>query len=269
MANQNRIDEINKALEPKMNQVLAHSLYQKITTPAHLQIFMEHQVFAVWDMMSLLTALQENLTKTTSPWVPVGNPEIRYLINKIVLDMETGVNIYGEHQSYFEMYLDAMKEKTASAGRIKDFLLQVTHGTDIFLLITATKLPHNIKLFLKNTFEVITEGRPHKIAAAFSFGREALIPQTFGQILKVIRYKFPNENSSLFNYYLNRHIELSRDKHASMAFDIVSELCGNNDEKWNDVKQIAEDAIDARLILWNGIEKEFSKKLAFKNLQSI
>lgn len=71
---------------------------------------MEHHVFAVWDFMSLLKALQEKFTKTTTPWYPVGNPEIRYLINEIVLAEESDLNFYGKHQSHFEMYLDAIEK---------------------------------------------------------------------------------------------------------------------------------------------------------------
>ncbi len=102
------IKEINESLEPLTKKLKNHTLYNKISTPEQLQIFMEHHVFAVWDFMSLITALQENLTKTTNPWLPVGNPETRYLINEIVLAEETDINLKGNHQSHFEMYLDAM-----------------------------------------------------------------------------------------------------------------------------------------------------------------
>jgi hypothetical protein len=269
MANKNKINEVNNALQPKINQLLEHPLYQKITTPEHLQIFMEHHVFAVWDFMSLLTTLQEKLTKTTTPWVPVGNPETRYLINEIVLAEETDVNYFGKHQSHFEMYLDAMEKSGADAARIKDFLLQVTHGTDIFLLIAATKLPHNIKIFLKNTFEIITEGNAHKIASAFTFGREGLIPGMFTSIIENIQQNFPKEDLSLFKYYFERHIELDGDQHGPMAYKMVEELCGNDDEKWQDVQQTAEEALDARLTLWKGIEEEILENIDSKNLQVI
>ncbi len=270
MGNKNRINEVNKALQPKINQLLEHPLYQKITTPEHLKIFMEHHVFAVWDFMCLLTALQEKLTKTTNPWVPVSNPEIRYLINEIVLAEETDVNYFGKHQSHFEMYLDAMEKSGADTGKIKDFLLQVTHGTDIFLLIAATKLPHNIKIFLKNTFEVISEGKSHKITSAFTFGREGLIPgMLFTSIIEKVQQNFPNEDLSLFKYYFDRRIELDSDEHGSMAFKMVEKLCGNDDEKWDKVRQTAEEALDARLELWKGIEEEISENIDSKNLQTI
>ena len=43
---------------------------------------MEHHVYAVWDFMSLLKALQSNLHNTS--WKPVGDSAVRRLINSIV-----------------------------------------------------------------------------------------------------------------------------------------------------------------------------------------
>lgn len=254
------IQEINKGLQPLTAQLINHPLYTKIETPKDLQVFMEYHVFAVWDFMSLLTALQEQLTRTTNPWIPVGNPETRYLINEIVLAEETDLNLYGKRQSHFEMYLDAMQKAGAKTKKIEDLLIQVTHGTDIFLIITASKLPVPIKRFLKTTFEVVYSREPHKIAAAFTFGREGLIPAMFSSIIETIQKNFPAEDLKLFKYYFDRHIELDGDEHGPMAFKMIGELCGNDKGKWADVKEIAEKALESRLELWNGIAADIEEK---------
>jgi len=254
------IKEINESLEPLTSKLINHTLYKKINTPEQLQIFMEHHVFAVWDFMSLLTALQEILTKTTNPWLPVGDPETRYLINEIVLAEETDINIYGKRQSHFEMYLDAMTAAGADRSKMEDFLLQVTHGTDIFLIIATTKLPISIKQFLKHTFEVVYSKEPHKIASAFTFGREGLIPDMFSAIIEKVQKNFPEDDLSLFKYYFDRHIELDGDEHGPMAFKMVEDLCGNDKRKWEEVKQTAEKSLKSRLELWDGIEAEIESK---------
>lgn len=253
------INEINKELEPQIQQLLQHSLYKQITTPEQLQVFMEHHVYAVWDFMSLLTALQIRLTRTTNPWVPTGNPETRYLINEIVLAEETDVNFYGKHQSHFEMYLDAMNKAGADTKKIEDFLLQVSHGTDIFLVIAASKLPWSIKQFLKYTFEVVTEGKPHKIAAAFTFGREGLIPGMFTSIIENVQQNFPEEDLKLFKYYFDRHIELDDEEHGPMAYKMVEQLCGNDEQKWQEALEISKEALQSRIELWNGIKSEITE----------
>ncbi|MDT0648525.1 DUF3050 domain-containing protein [Autumnicola edwardsiae] len=263
------IEKINNSLKPKTEQLLNHSLYQKITSPEELRIFMEHHVFAVWDFMSLLTALQEKLTKTTQPWFPVGDPEIRYLINEIVLAEDTDVNLEGKHQSHFEMYLEAMASAGANTKKIEDFLLQVNHGTDIFLIIAASKIPLNIKQFLKNTFDVISEGKPHNIAAAFTFGREGLIPAMFSSIIENVQRNFPENDLRLFKYYFDRHIELDGDEHGPMAFKMIEKLCGNDAEKWQEAQQTAENALSSRIELWNGIEEVISEKTESENLQRV
>ena len=79
------IKNVKEKIAPLQNQLLNHSLYQNITTNIDLEIFLKHHVFAVWDFMSLLKALQNKLTCTTLPWIPTKHPETRYLINEIVL----------------------------------------------------------------------------------------------------------------------------------------------------------------------------------------
>ena len=254
------IKEINASLKPLTNQLINHSLYNNINTPEQLQIFMEHHVFAVWDFMSLLTALQEILTKTTNPWLPVGNPETRYLINEIVLAEETDINIQGKRQSHFEMYLDAMAAAGANKKKVEDFLLQINHGTDIFLIIATSNLPVSIKQFLKHTFEVVYSRQPHKIASAFTFGREGLIPDMFSAIIEKVQKNFPEDDLSLFKYYFDRHIELDSDEHGPMAFNMVSDLCGDDERKWEEVKLTAERSLESRIKLWDGIEAEIDEK---------
>jgi hypothetical protein len=44
---------------------------------------MQHYVFAVRGFVSLLKALQQQLTRVELSWLPVGQAGIRYLINEI------------------------------------------------------------------------------------------------------------------------------------------------------------------------------------------
>jgi len=253
------IDRIEHATEDLRNQLLNHTLYDLIQTPKDLQIFMEHHVFAVWDFMSLLKALQSKLTNTKFPWYPVGNPEVRYLINEIVLAEETDVNLEGKRQSHYEMYLDAMQKSGASLTSISKFMEQIKHGTDVYLIIASSDLPISVKKFLKFTFEVVYANQPHQIAAAFTFGRENLIPAMFNSIIEKIQKQFPEEDLTLFKYYFDRHIELDEDEHGPMALQMIEELCGNDQDKWKEVEEVSKQALENRITLWNGIEKEIKE----------
>ncbi|WP_339703105.1 DUF3050 domain-containing protein [uncultured Marixanthomonas sp.] len=256
------IAQINKRIKPYRDTLLHHPLYSEIKTPEHLQTFMEYHVFAVWDFMSLLKSLQNNLTCTNVPWIPKGEPETRYLINEIVLAEETDINLKGERQSHFEMYLDAMKKAKANTAPMNGFL-KLLKSTSISEAIEKSDVPKAVQKFLTYTFSVIEENKPHKTAAAFTFGREDLIPEMFSEIIKRIQQNFPKEDLTEFKYYFDRHIELDEDEHGPMALQMVKNLCGDDGKKWREAERTIVQSLQAREQLWEGVLSEILKdKLA-------
>ncbi|UGU15273.1 DUF3050 domain-containing protein [Sinomicrobium kalidii] len=253
------IEDIKAEISPLRNQLLKHSLYQNINSPDDLKLFLEYHVFAVWDFMSLLKALQQKLTCTETPWIPTGNPELRYLINEIVLAEETDSNKEGNHLSHYEMYLGAMKECGANTSRIENFISDLLSLKNILVDIKLSELPPAVKDFLNFTFFLIEEGKPHKIASAFTFGREDLIPEMFTAILREMQQNFPEFHINKLVYYFERHIELDQDEHGPMALRMVSELCEDNEQKWKEAKDAATMAMQMRIALWDTIEKEIIK----------
>ncbi|WP_310560214.1 DUF3050 domain-containing protein [Flavobacterium sp.] len=257
------IATINHKIEPQKELLLQHSLYQKVKTIEDLNCFLENHVYAVWDFMSLLKALQAKLTCTTTPWFPTKNLETRYLINEIVLAEESDLTIDGRRQSHFEMYLEAMKSCGATTNRIEHFLSEVHSICNIFVAIKKSDLHPNIKAFLDFTFRVIEEGKSHEIAAAFTFGREDLIPSMFTVILKNFQVNFPNTDLSKLIYYFERHIELDADEHGPMAMKMITELCGTDQQKWTEVEEISVLALEKRIGLWDAIEEQIVMKMEF------
>jgi hypothetical protein len=253
------INEIAQSIEAKRQQLLVHPLYEKVSKIKDLHCFLENHIYAVWDFMSLLKALQNHLTCTSTPWLPVGNPEIRYLINEIVIAEETDLALDGTRQSHFEMYLDAMKQCGASTKQIEAFLKSVATNTSIFDSIESSDLHENVKNFLNFTFRVIENGKPHEIAAAFTFGREDLIPTMFTEIVRNFQINFPETDVSKLIYYFERHIELDADEHGPMALQMITDLCGNDPKKWEEVQQISIEALEKRIGLWDAIEMQMEK----------
>ncbi|SHM02769.1 DUF3050 domain-containing protein [Flavobacterium xinjiangense] len=249
------IEAINKTIQPQKESLLQHSLYKKVQTIEDLHTFLENHVFAVWDFMSLLKALQAKLTCTTTPWFATENPETRYLINEIVLAEETDLTMDGRHQSHYEMYIEAMKACGANTNGIEHFLAGVHSLNNVFVAIKKSNLHPNIKAFLDFTFRVIDEGKTHEIAAAFTFGREDLIPSMFTAILKNFQENFPETDLSKLIYYFERHIELDADEHGPMAMKMITELCGTDAQKWSDVEEVSILALEKRIGLWDAIEE--------------
>ena len=125
---------------------------------------------------------------------------------------------------------------------------------DIFSAINSLNVPKEVKYFLEFTFKIIEEGKPHKVAAAFTFGRENLIPSMFTAILKNFQKNFPDQDISKLIYYFERHIELDEDEHGPMALEMVTELAGNDPEKWQEIEEVSVEALKKRIGLWNSIE---------------
>jgi len=247
------VDQINQSIQLLREDLLNHSLYSKIKNINDLQKFVETHIFAVWDFMSLLKSLQSQLTCTNTPWLPNKNSKTAYLINEIVLAEETDINQVGERKSHYELYLEAIKSFGADTNDIDLFLYKLKNE-DIFSAINSLNVPKEVKYFLEFTFKIIEEGKPHKVAAAFTFGRENLIPSMFTAILKNFQKNFPDQDISKLIYYFERHIELDEDEHGPMALEMVTELAGNDPEKWQEIEEVSVEALKKRIGLWNSIE---------------
>ena len=65
---------LEEKLVPLQKKLRSHPLYSQLSSIEDIQMFMEHHVFAVWDFMSLLKALQIELTTTEVPWTPAKKP---------------------------------------------------------------------------------------------------------------------------------------------------------------------------------------------------
>ncbi|WP_308990590.1 DUF3050 domain-containing protein [Mariniflexile litorale] len=246
-----QISFIEKELEPLRVQLNNHKLYSALKSLDDIKTFMEQHVFAVWDFMSLLKALQNHLTTITLPWVPVANPSTARFINEIVLGEESDVNELSEPKSHYEMYLDAMQQIDANTKQIRHFVNYIKDGVTIRDAALKVKLHSETLIFIQFTFDIIKTNKPHLIASAFTFGREDVIPDIFFQIIN--QSKVRDNSYSKLTYYLNRHIELDGDEHGPLSLKMMEELCGNDDTKWQETLQIAREALSHRIALWDSI----------------
>jgi hypothetical protein len=216
---------------------------------------MENHVFAVWDFMSLLKALQIDLTTVSTPWTPNKNSKLTRFINEITLAEESDFDKDGDIKSHFEMYIDAMHEIGADTSKIDAFLKQVLALNSVEKSLENSPIINAIKEFVSFTFKIINSKETHKIAAAFTFGREDIIPDMFIQIVEEAASK-NNKNFDSFKYYLNRHIELDGDEHGPLSLKMITELCENDNKKWAEVLEVARQSLQVRINLWSGIEKQ-------------
>lgn len=246
------IHRLQEETAPLRQQLVDHPVYSHIQSPETLHIFMEHHIYAVWDFMSLLKSLQQTLTCTGVPWYPEGNATTRYLINEIVTGEESDVDPEGGHISHFELYLRAMEQAGAGIGTIQEFTRHLRQGTELKEALDNSSVPESAARFVEHTFEVICSGQAHVQAAVFTFGREDLIPGMFISFVRSLEEKFPGKTGT-FLYYLERHIEVDGDHHSHLAFEMTSQLCGNDLQKWEEATAAVKTALKKRISLWDGI----------------
>lgn len=248
------IELLEKAVSEARDKVVQHPLYANLDTHESLVTFMEHHVFAVWDFMSLLKSLQRELTCVTVPWIPTEHRSSRRLINDIVM-VEESDELGGEDGrpafiSHFELYVDGMHEAGADTSAIDKLIALLRDGAPVVESLAAAGVPQASIDFAGTTWNIIENAPVHCQAAAFAFGREDLIPDMFTQVVAV------NERSNKLNTfvdYLERHIEVDGEFHTPMAMQMVADLCGDDQAKWEACADTINTALAARARLWDAI----------------
>lgn len=250
----NYLARLQENIAPLKDEIVNHKVYAVIENIDDLKIFMQYHIFAVWDFMSLLKSLQNNLTCTQVPWFPVGDANTRYLINEIVLGEESDVDKDGKRTSHFELYLEAMEKCGANVDQIQNFINAFKQSGSLKESLNLARVSAAAQEFVQNTFQIIHTGKAHIQSAVFTFGREDLIPDMFYAIVNDLQQDF-EKDISYFKYYLERHIEVDGDHHSHLALEMTANLC-DTEEKWIEAEQAVIKSLKSRIALWDGVYEE-------------
>ena len=167
-------------------QLLDHPVYAEVASVADLRRFMEDHVFAVWDFMSLLKRLQQDLTCTRVPWFPADNARAARLINDIVIGEETDVDPDGSYVSHLDLYLRAMADVGASTRQFETFRSLARVGVPVEAALVRIGVPPHVQAFVAHTMALANSGSTEEVLAAFFYGREDIIPEMFRRLLKTL-----------------------------------------------------------------------------------
>ena len=244
-------------LEELRDRLHHHPLYEALRDADGLRLFMSRHVFCVWDFMSLLKALQRRLTCVEVPWRPPADPASARLINEIVLGEETDDDGHGGHASHFELYLQAMQDAEAEVTPLQRFLSALGDRMSVSQALQHAATTPAVASFVQLSLS-LTEAPTHRLAAAFSLGREDLIPGMFTQLVRRLADTDP-QRFGRFAFYLERHIHLDADEHGPAARRLVSRLAPS-DKLYNEAVQTARTCLEARLTLWDEITEDLRRR---------
>jgi len=233
--------------------LLDHPIYAEVASVEDLKRFMEDHVFAVWDFMSLLKRLQQDLTCTKVPWFPAGNARAARLINDIVIGEETDVDPDGSYVSHLDLYLRAMADVGASIRQFETFRSLAAVGTPVEAGMVRTGVPPHVRAFVTHTMTLAQSGSTEEVLAAFFYGREDIIPEMFSRLQKTLPgMNHDKKRLRHFIYYIERHIELDGDSHGPMGRELLDNLVANSPQRNERALRAACSSIQARIELWNG-----------------
>jgi hypothetical protein len=134
-----------------------------------------------------------------------------------------------------------------------DALLQhLRDGYSVSQAMRHVQAAEPIQQFVNQTFAIIDSHDLCRVASAFTFGREDLLPGVFQRIVEELSHQAAGGLDD-FLFYLRRHMELDGDEHGPLAAALMNSLCGKDPAKWSSATSAAIDSLQSRLVLWDGI----------------
>lgn len=211
---------------------------------------MSWHVFAVWDFMSLIKRLQQDLTCTSVPWLPNKHEYAAHLINEIVLGEESDMLPDGTgFMSHFAIYLEAMKEVGANTKEIELFIQNLQNKMSLEKALESQ--PQAIKDFVGFTIKTAQFGTVYEVLGSFFHGRENVIPDMFTSLLN--EWQIDEKKAPMFVYYLKRHIELDSGEHGPAAEKVINIVTENNPDKIIELLNCSIESVKMRIKLWDSI----------------
>jgi hypothetical protein len=136
----------------------------------------------------------------------------------------------------------------------------IKNGVSVKEALAQLDIDESIKNFVGYTFQIIEKNNPHVQAAVFTFGREDLIPDMFIALVQDINTKTNNE-ASIFQYYLERHIEVDGDHHSHLAIAMTENLIASDESKQAEALEAVKLGLKHRIGLWDGVLAALEKQV--------
>lgn len=243
----NRQSKVIRALTDELH---SHQLFSSLSTIESIRIYMESQVWCVWDFMALVKSVQLGLISSSIYWTPPLDATAGNYIYEVLATEETDINHKGSgHASHFETYQRAMKQAGAELQPITTFIRKLRKGCTYVDAISAVELPLEVRSFVDLTISFALAPL-HVAVGALCLTREGIIPGMFAALLN----NCPDTRElTVFRWYLNRHIMLDTDRHGPLSARLFRTVVGGDPEKLAEALDAAIQGLNARKALLDSI----------------
>jgi hypothetical protein len=244
-----------------IEQVLHHPLYASIDTMKKMQAYMEYDVFTCWDCMCLIKEAYRKIVSVKAPWFPPKDAYSAALLCSIIEEEESDICPDGKtYASHFDLYLDAMRQAGANTMPIDNFMHRLRAGEPMKEALAHCGTTSFVERYVNTTLNFF-ELEAHQVAAAFAFGREAIAPTMFVSFLEHVRAgKFTEYHEQLRGiiYFCDRHVDLDSTSHLPKMLQMLDNLCGDDEQKWQEVHEIAQQSIQAKIDYFTAMQLDLS-----------
>ena len=241
-----------EAMSGVRSRLLEHPVYGALVGPEQVVVFLRAHVWAVWDFMSLLKALQRRLTCVSVPWMPPADPATARLVNEIVLGEESDEDGLGGHGSHFELYRQAMAEAGTDTVPIDTFLAQLAAGTAWKAALEAAPVAWQVRAFVAYHVGLAESGSLAAVAGAFTLGREEVIPDMFNRLLLELGSRHPKRFGRLA-HYLRRHVELDGDEHGPASLRMLEKVANGQSTARDEALEAGYKSLELRIGLYDSV----------------
>ncbi|QDZ19028.1 hypothetical protein HOP50_02g15370 [Chloropicon primus] len=258
-----RLGKIQKRVAGLRERLERHKLHHTLQDVRDVRHFMEVHVFGIWNFQCLMNSLLSGESGAHQSRVDA-------LVHEMKRQYEKDTNEVGATMCRFDMYVQAMQQLGADTRHIFSFatMLQACEDVKSFSkapsdgwygsrtqCVQASLLscgaPRGALEHCAQASKLIDTGEKHRIAASLAFGRQVNILSRLVSILE--EAERGGQKVDKFKYMLTRFEEDYKGSYTPLVFQILVELCGDDDRLWREAEEAAVFGVLARIKLWDNI----------------
>lgn len=245
-----------REIEKLTKDLFNHPLYRNIKNDEDIKIYMKHQIWCVWDFMTLVKSIQLAIIPPSIYWTPPKDASLGAYIYEVLLTEETDITYKAEGRaSHFETYLESMKYANVDTNPILNFIKGLQNGLSYEDSISNSGITKPAKNFVDTTIK-FARSPVHISVSVFCLSREGIIPGMFSRLLKNLSL---SKDLFIFSWYINRHIALDSDSHGPLSIKLFKTVV-DTEEKEKEALSAALEALKARKYFMDEINKEIINK---------